>query len=169
MCSRMKSPSLTVSLSLSLYRSLSITLSHTLCLSLPPSQSLTPPLSLAHLLSLSHYLTHSLSLSHSHAGTSTTWMRRVPRKLLLTKIRSLEEFLNRELYRLVQFSIQEQLIRTTLKRSRGWLVFKVHRRLNHSALGLRVEQKKENQGRAPLGCVGLRGSCCKRKPGPPQS
>ena len=42
-----------------------------------------------------------------------------------------------------QFSIQDQLLRRNVKRFRGGLVFKAHRLLYHSTLGLRVIKKKK--------------------------
>ena len=42
------------------------------------------------------------------------------------------------------FSIQEQLIRRNVKRFRGGLVFKAHRLLYHSTLGLGVIKKKRS-------------------------
>ena len=47
----------------------------------------------------------------------------------------LEEFFNRELYRTVQFSIQEQLLRSIEKQFQGGLVFEARRLLYHSTLG----------------------------------
>ena len=41
-----------------------------------------------------------------------------------------------------EFSIQEQLLRRNVKRFRGGLVFKAHRLLYHSTLGLRVIKKR---------------------------
>ena len=41
-----------------------------------------------------------------------------------------------------RFSIEEQLLYRDVQRFRGGLVFKAHRRLNHSTLGLRVIKKK---------------------------
>ena len=46
----------------------------------------------------------------------------------------------------VQFSIQEQLLGKNVKRFRGGLVFKAHRLLYHSALGLRVTAGRERMG-----------------------
>ena len=42
-----------------------------------------------------------------------------------------------------QFSVSEQILRTSLKRFRGGLVFRAHRLLYHSTLGSRV--KRENR------------------------
>ena len=47
----------------------------------------------------------------------------------------LGECFNRELYRPVQFSIQEQLLRSNEKQFRGGLVFKARSLLYHSSLG----------------------------------
>ena len=52
--------------------------------------------------------------------------------------------------RAVQFSIEEQLLRRNVKRFRGWLVFKAHRRLYHSILGSRVIKEKESS--TPIVC-----------------
>jgi hypothetical protein len=41
----------------------------------------------------------------------------------------------------VKFSIQEQLLRRNVKRSRGGLVFRTHRLVYHSTLGSRVIKK----------------------------
>ena len=46
--------------------------------------------------------------------------------------------------RSVQSSIEEQLLRRNVKRFRGGLVFKAHRLLYHSSLGLSVIHKKNN-------------------------
>ena len=46
-----------------------------------------------------------------------------------------------------QFSIEEQLPRRNVKRFRGGLVFKAHRLLHHSTLGLRVINNKEEKSR----------------------
>ena len=45
------------------------------------------------------------------------------------------EFLNRELHRQVQLSVEEQLRRRDAMRFRGGLVFKARRLLYHSSLG----------------------------------
>ena len=45
-----------------------------------------------------------------------------------------------------QFSIQEQLLLRNVKRFRGGLVFKAHRLVYPSTLGLRVRKKKEEEG-----------------------
>ena len=45
----------------------------------------------------------------------------------------------------LQFSIQEQLLRRNVKWFRGRFVFKAHRLLYHSTLGLRVIKKKGTQ------------------------
>jgi len=42
------------------------------------------------------------------------------------------------------FSIKEQLLRRNMYRFRGGLVFKAHRLVYHSTLGLRVIKKKMN-------------------------
>ena len=47
----------------------------------------------------------------------------------------LGEFFNRELYRPVQFPIQEQLLRSNEKQFRGGLVFKARRLLYRPTLG----------------------------------
>ena len=44
----------------------------------------------------------------------------------------------------VEVSIQEQLLRINVKRSRGGLAFQAHRLLYHSTLGLRVTNDKKN-------------------------
>ena len=44
---------------------------------------------------------------------------------------------------LATFSIQEQLLRRKVKRFTGGLVFKAHRLLHHSTIGLRVTKKKK--------------------------
>ena len=52
----------------------------------------------------------------------------------------------------VQLSIQEQLLSRNVERCRGGLVFKAHRLVYHSTLGLRVIKKKKKsapEGRAP--------------------
>ena len=51
---------------------------------------------------------------------------------------------NWELYRAVQFSIEEQLLSRNVERFSGGLVFKAHRLVNHSTLGPRVIKKKKN-------------------------
>jgi len=43
-----------------------------------------------------------------------------------------------------EFSMSEQPLRRNLQRFRGGLVFKAHRRVYHSTLGLRVIKKKKN-------------------------
>ena len=43
----------------------------------------------------------------------------------------------------VQFSTSEQLLRRNVKRFRGGLVFKAHRLVYHSTLGLRIIKKKK--------------------------
>ena len=47
----------------------------------------------------------------------------------------LGEFFNRELYRTVQLTIREQLLRSKEKQLQGGLVFKARRLLYHSTLG----------------------------------
>jgi len=58
---------------------------------------------------------------------------------------SLGEFLDRELYRAVHFSIEEQLLSRNAERFRGGLVFKARRLLFHSTLGSRGIQKKKRR------------------------
>ena len=53
------------------------------------------------------------------------------------------KFCIRELNRVVQFSISEQLLSRNVERLRGGLVFKAHRSLYHSTLGSRVIKKKK--------------------------
>ena len=48
-----------------------------------------------------------------------------------------------ELYRSLQFPIQEQLLSRNVERFRGGLVFKAHRLLHHSTPGSRVIKKKK--------------------------
>ena len=50
--------------------------------------------------------------------------------------------------RLCHFSISEQLLRRNMKRLRCGLVFKAHRLLYHSTLGLKVMKKEEEEGAA---------------------
>ena len=57
---------------------------------------------------------------------------------------SLGKFINWELYRAMQFSIQEQLLSTNVERSRGGLVFKAQRLLHYSTLGSCEIQKKRS-------------------------
>ena len=56
-----------------------------------------------------------------------------------------------ELCRSVQFSIEERLLYRNVQRFRDGLVFKAHRLLHHSALGLRVIKKKKESVRISVG------------------
>jgi len=61
-----------------------------------------------------------------------------------------------------QFSISEQLLRINVQRFRGGLVFKAHRLLYHSTLGLRVIKKKKKEcvrGSTPSGNSESSSSC----------
>jgi hydroxymethylglutaryl-CoA reductase (NADPH) len=65
---------------------------------------------------------------------------------------SLGEILDWELYRAVQLSISEQLLRRNVEPFRGGLVFRAHRLLYHSTLGSRVikkSKKKKKKGFQP--------------------
>ena len=67
--------------------------------------------------------------------------------------------LNRELFRSVQFSFQELLLHRNVKRFRGGLVFKAHRLVYHSTLGLRVIQEARGtcfSGRLASDSIALR-------------
>ena len=50
-----------------------------------------------------------------------------------------------ELYRSVQSSIKEQLLSRNVKRFRGGIVFKAHRLLHDSAVGLSMKKKKKRE------------------------
>ena len=70
-------------------------------------------------------------------------------KPLLTQVKvESSQILGRRLDKLDRYwgPIQEQLLRRNAKRFREGLVFKAHRRLHHSTLGLRVIKKKKKDG-----------------------